>query len=369
VSDLTSSNGGQMTEGAPPTLQIDNVVKRFGQRAAVDDVTLTINRREFVTILGASGSGKSTLLRIIAGHEDADEGRICLSDRDISTLSPGERGIGMVFQHYALFPHMTVASNVAYPLKRRRWEKDAITARVSEILALVDLPGYDDRFPRQLSGGQQQRVALARALAFKPTLLLMDEPLGALDRQLRARMVEEVKRIHRESDATVVYVTHDQEEALALSDRIGIFHEGRLVQIGTPEDLWLNPASSYVATFFGDCVLMPATFLDDEPGTAARVRILGQELVVRSSKQPTEEKGFVAVRPGRFHLTPSRNQLTVQCTVEELLVLGESVRVVCEAPTLGRFVIRLQESEARSLRRGDTVALNADVHDCPFLAQ
>ena len=200
-----------------------------------------------MTLLGPSGSGKTTILRMIAGFEAPTEGRVLLDGRDISALSPSERGIGVVFQNYALFPHMTVGQNVCYPLKMRRWSRRSMQERLDEVLEMVRLPEYADRYPRQLSGGQQQRVALARCLAFHPTLLLMDEPLGALDQALRVEMQEELRRIHRESGTTIVFVTHDQEEALAMSDRIGVMRTGSILQIGTPQDLYANPTDSFVA--------------------------------------------------------------------------------------------------------------------------
>ncbi|MCC7022423.1 MAG: ABC transporter ATP-binding protein, partial [Thermomicrobiales bacterium] len=205
-----------------PALRLRGLRKRFGGVEAVAGVDLALRRGEFLTLLGPSGSGKTTILKMIAGFERPSSGTIELTGRDVSTLSPAERGIGVVFQQYALFPHMSVAENIAYPLKLRRWTPADRQRRVAEMLELVKLGGYGDRYPRQLSGGQQQRVAVARALAFQPALLLMDEPLGALDRALRVGMQEEIRRIHRESGATVLYVTHDQEEALTMSDRVAI---------------------------------------------------------------------------------------------------------------------------------------------------
>src|SRR5262249_42719391 len=222
------------------------------------------------TRVGAGGPGKPTLPKLSAGVERPPAGEIYLGGEDISRLSPAERGIGVVFQNYALFPHMSVKDNVAYPLRLRRWPGERREQRVREALGLVRLEGYEARYPRQLSGGQQQRVAVARALAFHPRLLLMDEPLGALDRALRVEMQEEIRRIHRESGATVVYVTHDQEEALTMSDRVAILREGRLQEVGAPRELYRMPANRFVATFFGECTLVPARVLRRAPGAAAR---------------------------------------------------------------------------------------------------
>ncbi|MCA9861792.1 MAG: ABC transporter ATP-binding protein, partial [Thermomicrobiales bacterium] len=198
---------------ASPALHLRGLRKSFGAVTAVDGIDLAVEQGEFLTLLGPSGSGKTTILKMIAGFEAPGSGVIELAGRDVSRLSPAERGIGVVFQQYALFPHMTVGENIAYPLTLRKWPTPERTRRVQQMLDLVELSGYDGRYPRELSGGQQQRVAVARALAFQPDLLLMDEPLGALDRALRVGMQEEIRRIHRDSGATILYVTHDQEEA------------------------------------------------------------------------------------------------------------------------------------------------------------
>jgi putative spermidine/putrescine transport system ATP-binding protein len=219
---------------------------------AVDAVDLTIRAGEFMTLLGPSGSGKTTTLNMIAGFEDVTAGRILLDDDDIARLPPYRRNLGMVFQNYALFPHMTAAENVAFPLKQRKVGKAEIARRVGEALDLVHLGEHGHRLPSQLSGGQQQRVALARAVVFAPRALLLDEPLGALDKKLRASLQLEIARLHKELGITFVFVTHDQEEALALSDRIAVFRDGRIEQVGTPAELYETPVSRFVATFLGD---------------------------------------------------------------------------------------------------------------------
>lgn len=229
------------------------VTKDFGlAKPAVDRVSLSISPGEFMTLLGPSGSGKTTTLNLIAGFESLSSGTISLDGTDVSRLPPHKRDLGMLFQDYALFPHMTVAQNVAYPLRERKVPRAEIDRRVHEVLGLVQLLGRDDNYPRQLSGGQQQRVALARATVFQPKALLLDEPLGALDKNLRAALQLEIRRIHRELRATFVFVTHDQEEALNLSDRIALFNDGRIEQVGTPEDLYNLPETAFAATFLGD---------------------------------------------------------------------------------------------------------------------
>nr|WP_218115146.1 ABC transporter ATP-binding protein [Leucobacter soli] len=245
--------------GADAYVSIRSLTKVYAGPPALDAVDLDIAKGECVTLLGPSGSGKSTLLKLLAGFEPTTSGSVVFDGEDITTLSPAERECGMVFQNYALFPHLTVAANIEYGLKIRRWSREARRERVAEMLELVGLAGFGERRPAQLSGGQQQRVAIARALAYRPPLLLMDEPLGALDRSLRLELVEQIRRIHRETGTTLVYVTHDQQEALALSDRIAIMRNARIVECDTPERLYRRPQSDFVATFFGDANLLPAT--------------------------------------------------------------------------------------------------------------
>lgn len=236
--------------GAP--VRVNGVVKKYKDATALDGVDLDINAGEFITLLGSSGSGKSTLLNIIAGFTTCDSGTVEVDGEDITRTPPHRRGLGMVFQHYALFPHMTVAENVAFPLRRRKVAKAEIGPKVAEALDIVQLGHLSDRMPSQLSGGQQQRVALARAIVFRPNVLLMDEPLGALDRRLREQLQFEIKRLHRELGITFVFVTHDQEEALAMSDRIALLRDGQIVQIGSPEDLYERPSCRYSAEFLGE---------------------------------------------------------------------------------------------------------------------
>ncbi|MBB1091080.1 ABC transporter ATP-binding protein [Rhodopseudomonas pseudopalustris] len=240
------------TNGA--ALVLKDLAKTYGSLAVVRDVSLTVAPGEFVTFLGPSGSGKTTTLNLIAGFTEASAGRITLDGRDLGNVPAHQRGIGVVFQSYALFPHMTVRQNIAYPLEQRRprMDRKAIETQVSDVLQLVEMAGYADRRPHQLSGGQQQRVALARAVVFEPKLLLLDEPLGALDKRLRESLQLELRRIHRELGVTVIFVTHDQDEAMTLSDRIVVFNEGRIEQVGTPQQLYGQPATEFVARFLGD---------------------------------------------------------------------------------------------------------------------
>ena len=233
-------------------LRFENVAKHYGDVRAVDDVSIDVGREEFLTLLGASGSGKTTLLMTVAGFTMPDRGRIVLDGEDITWLPPSLRNIGVVFQSYALFPHMTVSENVAYPLRVRKVPRRESEERTERALDLVQLGGFGERMPSQLSGGQQQRVALARAVVFEPRLLLMDEPLGALDKKLREYMQLEIKQLQRQLRITVIYVTHDQSEALTMSDRIAIMNDGRFEQVGSPEGLYRAPANRFVADFIGE---------------------------------------------------------------------------------------------------------------------
>ena len=247
---------GLVTPGADEAVVFAGVRKRYDATQALNDTNLTVRRGEFFVMLGPSGSGKTTLLMCLAGFTAPDAGAIRVLGRDITTVEPHKRNLGVVFQNYALFPHLDVKRNVAYPLKMRGWSRERAMARVQEVLERVQLSGYQDRRPHQLSGGQQQRVAVARALAFEPDVLLMDEPLGALDRKLREQLQVELHDIQRRTGITVVYVTHDQDEAMTLADRIAIMCAGDIVQIGTAHELYGSPANSFVAAFLGQANLI-----------------------------------------------------------------------------------------------------------------
>jgi putative spermidine/putrescine transport system ATP-binding protein len=252
-STTKTAAGTTTISGSGTRIHLANIRKDYGlPTPAVDDVTLTIEPGEFMTLLGPSGSGKTTTLNLIAGFETLSAGSISFDGADVSNLPPHKRDLGMLFQNYALFPHMTVAQNVAYPLRERKQPKADIARKVAEVLELVQLTGRNDHYPSQLSGGQQQRVALARAIVFGPNALLLDEPLGALDRNLRAMLQQEIHRIHSELGSTFVFVTHDQEEAMNLSDRIALFNNGNLEQVGTPETLYQAPETLFTARFLGD---------------------------------------------------------------------------------------------------------------------
>ncbi len=261
------------TDSAPPFLRIRNLTKRFGQFTALKDISLDVKTGDFVCFLGPSGCGKTTLLRAIAGLDPQDEGMIEIAGRDVSHLPPAARDFGIVFQSYALFPNLTVAANVGFGLVNQRAARAAITARVAELLALVGMPEQGTKYPVQLSGGQQQRVALARALATSPGLLLLDEPLSALDARVRLRLRDEIKMLQRRLGVTTIMVTHDQEEALAMADTIVVMNQGVIEQVGSPQEIYRKPATAFVADFVGTM-----TFLDAEIAGPAALRVGAIEL-------------------------------------------------------------------------------------------
>jgi ABC-type Fe3+/spermidine/putrescine transport system ATPase subunit len=254
---------------AEPILEIDGVSKRFGATVVASDLSLRVHHGEFFTFLGPSGSGKSTILRMVAGLERPDRGRILIDGRDVAAVPPWHRRLGMVFQHYAVFPHMTVAENVAYGLKVRRQPAGEVSRRVAEMLELVGLSALSAKNVTLLSGGEQQRVALARALAPQPRMLLLDEPLSALDERIRRAMQVELKQVHRKTGTTFLYVTHDQEEALTMSDRIAVVNQGRIVQCDAPERLYKRPHTRFVAGFFRGCNVLTATHMGRKDGRAS----------------------------------------------------------------------------------------------------
>lgn len=354
-----------------PALSLIQVVKSYGASRAVRGVSLDVSSGEFLTILGPSGSGKTTLLKLIAGFVAPTSGSIMIAGRDVSTMAPGGRGIGMVLQHYALFPHLTVEDNVGYPLRIRGVKKADRAPKVAQMLELVGLPTLGRRYPRQLSGGQQQRVALARALAFDPAVLLFDEPLGALDRELRIRMAVELRRVHRETSATMVYVTHDREEAMTLSDRVAIMHDGALEALGTPGDLFQRPATSFVASFFGGHNLLPAVWADaHEPDTHQRVSIvcLGRKVEVVCSVSAggsLEGPAFLSV-PARA-LRPSRGDASgfgVSGLVQDVRYLGETVLVVSQVAGVGEVTAELSYNECDGIEVGQEMHWSVDTERC-----
>jgi len=320
-----------------PALRLEGVVKRFGDVAAVDGVDLEIADGEFFSMLGPSGSGKTTTLRMIAGFELPTEGRILLHGHDVTGVPPFDRDVNTVFQDYALFPHMTVGDNVGYGLVVRKVPGKERRERVADALRMVRLTGYDDRRPSQLSGGQRQRVALARALVNRPRVLLLDEPLGALDLKLREEMQIELKAIQGQVGITFVYVTHDQEEALTMSDRLAVFNAGRIEQVGTPADVYEHPASTFVAGFVGTSNLLT--------GETARA-VIGRD-------------GIFTVRPEKIRIgdpseTPADDEGSALGTIRDVVYIGPDTRYIVALETGSELVVTQQ-----NLRTSSTEALDA----------
>jgi len=334
--------------GAEVRLQALN--KTFGSVAAVRDVSVTIDRGSFFTILGPSGSGKTTTLMMVAGFTYPTSGEVFVDGKPMAALPPQKRDLGMVFQSYAVFPHLNVYENVAFPLQIRKAPRLEIVHRVAEVLELVRLTGYERRLPRQLSGGEQQRVALARALVFRPRVLLMDEPLGALDKKLRAHMQLELKHIQQRLHVTVIYVTHDQEEALTMSDRVAVMQGGRIEQVGTPAELYDRPASRFVADFLGESNFLDAVVVAAEHDGRWRCRAAGglefsgMAAAALSAGQPVTaavrpEKLVPADEPGAAALGASAN--TCKGMVEEAIYVGDVTRYRVGLGADGAVVIKM----------------------------
>ncbi len=342
----------------PAILQLNGLRKQYGPHVAVNGLDLELRQEEFMTFLGPSGSGKTTTLMMVAGLQAPDAGQIVLNGKPVGRLPPYRRDIGMVFQNYALFPHMTVARNIAFPLELRGVPKARIRQQVADALRLVSLPNHGDRLPRQLSGGQQQRVALARAMVYRPALLLMDEPLGALDKKLREQMQIEIVRVHRERKMSVLYVTHDQEEALTMSDRIAVFNEGKVEQVGTPAALYEHPATRFVAGFIGETNFLPGRVTATD-GDQAQVTLQGTPLVARNPNGLAPGAGaVVAVRPERLSVATDGTG-ALPARIEDVIYLGNARRYLLRLDdgTECSVLEQVALAEAKSVQPGDLVSL------------
>ena len=288
-------------------IELRGLTKRYGEETVVDAIALSIAPGEFFSLLGPSGSGKTTTLMMVAGFVRPDGGAILLDGKDMAAVPPQKRGFGMVFQNYAIFPHLSVFENIAFPLRARRWANDAVAERVSWALELVRLGRFGDRHAHQLSGGQQQRVALARAIVFHPAVVLMDEPLGALDKNLRFEMQVEIKEIQQRLGTTVLYVTHDQEEAMSMSDRIAILNRGRIDQVGPPGEVYERPANPFVGRFLGEANLIEGTIAPQFGDGTRLVLPSGHELRAPSGSCSGGARGMLFIRPERIEITPGAN--------------------------------------------------------------
>ena len=345
----------------------DKIDKSYdGKVLVVKNLNLNIAKGEFVTMLGPSGSGKTTTLMMLAGFETPTNGEIYLEKKPISKIPPYEREIGMVFQNYALFPHMTVQENLSFPLEVRKISKSDIQDKVKKALDMVELGDFGTRFPAQLSGGQQQRVALSRALVFEPRLVLMDEPLGALDKNLREQMQYEIKHIHERIEITVVYVTHDQSEALTMSNRIAVFDDGVVQQLSTPDILYEKPENSFVAQFIGENNRMTGT-VKQINGEFCTVDIDGggsvQALKVNVNK--VGDKTQLSVRPERVSIKSNKDQLINKFTgnVKELIYLGDHIRARLDVCGNDEFIVKIPNEGNLGLQEGSKIAVSWDPKD------
>jgi spermidine/putrescine transport system ATP-binding protein len=353
--------------GAEGVIEIRHLSKIFREAReevrALEDTNLTIRQSEFFTLVGPSGCGKTTLLRLIAGFEQPTTGEILLYDMPLGDLPPYKRPVNTVFQSYALFPHLTVDQNVAFGLEMQGVDSASIAQRVAESLSLVQLEGFGSRRPQQLSGGQQQRVALARALANRPKVLLLDEPLSALDLKLRKGMQLELKRLQLDTGITFIFVTHDQEEALTMSDRIAVMNKGRILQVGTPTEVYEKPADRFVADFIGDTNFIDAVFQSSAGGTAHFNLDNGAEIQANEADGlETGQRVVLAVRPERAEIT-GRGQGMLSGTLSNIVYFGTDTTYHVALPDCGNFQIRSQNREgaAARYRPGDAV----DVHISP----
>ena len=356
----------------PAHVRFVDVQKSYdGRTFVVQRLNLDIAKGEFLTLLGPSGSGKTTTLMMLAGFETATHGEILLNGRPINNMPPNKRGIGMVFQNYSLFPHMTVAENLAFPLQVRKIDRSTIEQKVKRALEMVSLPQYGSRRPAQLSGGQQQRVAVARALVFEPELVLMDEPLGALDKQLREQMQYEIKHLHDRLGVTIVYVTHDQSEALTMSDRIAVFNDGVIEQLSTPSELYEAPVNSFVAQFIGENSRLSGHVETLSDGVCS-IR-LADGTKVEAVPVKIAGKGAqttLSIRPERVEVDPTSPDVSnrINGTVTELIYLGDHIRASVKACGQEEFVVKAQNrgGELR-LRQGQSVVLGWKTQDCRAL--
>ena len=357
---MTTFAGGQ----AKGAIELRQVTKQYDKERVVDAVSALIAPGEFFSLLGPSGSGKTTTLMMIAGFAEVDEGQILVDGIDIVDVPPQRRGFGMVFQNYAIFPHLNVFDNIAFPLRARKLPDDQVRARVKEALELVRLERFADRFSRQLSGGQQQRVAIARAIVFHPSVVLMDEPLGALDKNLRYQMQVEIKEIQQRLGMTVVYVTHDQEEAMNMSDRIAIMNSGRVEQVGRPEDIYNSPASNFIARFLGEANLIEGTIEESRDGLVALRTAGGLKLHARADAvaQPGAQASLF-VRPERVTIASGGCAMALDQAMNHATgrlahtsFLGNILRHSVEVEPGVRITVDVQNASGGSFRAADETA-------------
>ncbi|MDF0522937.1 ABC transporter ATP-binding protein [Bradyrhizobium yuanmingense] len=352
------------TDAKTASITLHNLQKRYGSAMAVDDVSLSVSPGEFISLLGPSGSGKTTTLMMIAGFEMPDSGMVLLGDKDITPLPPHRRELGVIFQNYALFPHMTVAENVAYPLRMRRMTKAEIESRVHRILDQVHLGALASRYPHQMSGGQQQRVAIARALVFDPPVLLLDEPLGALDKKLREHLRNEIKTLHKEVGKTMIYVTHDQDEALAMSDRVAVMHEGRIRQVSAPKDIYRRPADLFVAGFVGEVNLIPVKL------KSGIVHGPAGESLPSPPWQDADGDATLCVRPEHLHLEANAGSSGgIRGRISGMTFVGDATVLEFRSETGLQLLSKVLNVSDHSMEVGDPYVASWLANDATILTK
>ena len=343
-----------MTKIYGDSVTFKNVEKKYNETVAVSNFNLEVKESEFITLLGPSGSGKTTVLNMIAGFITQNSGSIQIGTNSIHDLPTEKRNVGMVFQNYSLFPHMNIFDNVAFPLKMRKQSKNQINESVKYALNLVGLKDYDLRMPNELSGGQRQRVAFARAIVFKPKVLLMDEPLGALDLKLREKMQIEIKSYHEEIKCTIIYVTHDQGEALTLSDRIVIMDQGKIVQIDNPQNIYDNPISKFAANFIGETNTLEIESLSN-------------------NFSDIENNKYLSIRPEKLkviddNFTNSNGQILLELTIKQIIFLGDIIKYICSDNNKNEIILKKTRIDVQNdFNNGDKIKVYFNASECTFL--
>jgi len=354
-------------------VRFEHIEKSFdGETLVIKDLNLNIPQGEFLTMLGPSGSGKTTTLLMLAGFETPTHGEIYLGEQPIGNIPPHKRNIGMVFQSYALFPHMTIKENLAYPLQVRKLPKREVETKVTNILKMIELSGFEGRVPAQLSGGQQQRIALARALVFEPQLVLMDEPLGALDKNLREQMQYEIKHIHENLNVTVVYVTHDQSEAMTMSNRVAVFDDGVIQQLSTPDVLYEQPENAFVAQFIGENNRLSGKVIEINGDNKCTVEVDGGGTVkaLKVNVNAVGEMTSMSLRPERVTVNPAEGSVenVFEGMVKELIYLGDHIRTRVSVCGNDEFIVKVPNSHGHlMMNRDQTIKVGWSSDDCRAL--
>lgn len=354
---------------AGTNVKIKGIYKSYKDVKVLKNVDLEIEKGDFLTILGPSGAGKTTLLKMIAGFEEPDTGTVAVNGENILVKPVHKRNIGMLFQNYALFPHMTVKENIAYPLKIRKYSKADIKEKVEEMLSYIQMEEYGERYPRELSGGQQQRVALGRAIVFNPDVLLLDEPLGALDKQLRKQMQIEIKRIHEERGLTTISVTHDQEEALTMSTKVCIMKNGKIAQVDTPEEIYTYPKNRFVASFIGEANILKTEILKKEQDKRI-IKLFGQKITVHQGSffLPEGDDAVAVIRPEKIGIVnEDYDGIRIKGIAREIIYVGDILRIQMETKEGILLQLKLFTLAERKLQKGQEITVGFSAGDIVLL--